>query len=129
VQVVDGMPASMRIVVDASTARRWRAPRTQPTEGLTMKLFLFLCGSTLAAAASAADAPAAARPDPAAANAPVPPVQYKSPFAGFRALGDDKPVGWRQANDTVNGIGGWRVYAREARQPDTPPPAAGAKKP
>jgi hypothetical protein len=101
----------------------------QQTQGLTMKSVLFLCGSTLAAAALAAETPAAARPDPSAAAAPVPPVQYKSPFARFKALGEDKPVSWRQANHTVTGIGGWRVYAREAQQPDTPAPAIGAKKP
>jgi hypothetical protein len=94
-----------------------------------MKTFVFLCGSALATAALSAETPTAARRDPSAAGAPVPPVQYKSPFAGFKALGDGKPVGWRQANDTVTGIGGWRVYAREAQQPDTPAPAAGAKKP
>jgi hypothetical protein len=30
---------------------------------------------------------------------------------------------WREANDTVNRIGGWRAYAREAKQPQSPPPA------
>jgi hypothetical protein len=31
---------------------------------------------------------------------------------------------WREANDTVNRIGGWRAYAREAKPPESPPPAA-----
>jgi hypothetical protein len=94
-----------------------------------MKSILFACSGMLAAAVLAADAPAAGRRDPLAADAPVPPVPYKSPFAGFRAFGEDKPVGWRQANDTVSRIGGWRVYAREAQQPDPPPAATGGKKP
>ena len=35
----------------------------------------------------------------------------------YRRLGDETHP-WREANDTVNRIGGWRVYAREAQQPD-----------
>ncbi|MBC7378421.1 MAG: hypothetical protein H7346_13450 [Burkholderiaceae bacterium] len=50
-------------------------------------------------------------------------LSYESSFAQYRRLGDEKPVSWRDANDTVARIGGWRVYAREAQQPD-PAPAA-----
>jgi len=64
------------------------------------------------------------RPDPLDPKAQVPSVRYESAFAKFRRIGDDKPVTWREANDTVARIGGWRVYAREAQQPD---PAAAAK--
>ena len=58
------------------------------------------------------------RPDPLDPKAQVPAVRYESAFAQFRRIGDDKPMGWREANDTVARIGGWRVYAREAQQPD-----------
>lgn len=51
-------------------------------------------------------------------------MRYESSFAQFRRIGDDKPVAWREANDAVARIGGWRVYAREAQQPD---PAAAEK--
>ena len=64
------------------------------------------------------------RPDPLDPKAQVPSVRYESAFAQFRSIGDAKPVAWREANDAVARIGGWRVYAREAQQPD---PAAGAK--
>ena len=64
------------------------------------------------------------RPDPLDPKAQVPSVRYESAFAKFRRIGDDKPVTWREANDTVARIGGWRVYAREAQQPE---PAAAAK--
>ena len=64
------------------------------------------------------------RPDPLDPKAQVPSVRYESAFAKFRRIGDDKPVAWREANDAVARIGGWRVYAREAQQPD---PAAAAK--
>jgi hypothetical protein len=89
-----------------------------------MKTLLFLGAWLLAAAASAAEAPPPRR-DPLLATTPVPPLTYKSPFAGFRAL-DDKTIPWRQANETANAAGGWRAYAREAQ---APAPAASAVQP
>lgn len=56
----------------------------------------------------------AARPDPADANTANPPTIYQSPFADYRPLGEDKNTPWKDANDTVGKIGGWRAYAREA---------------
>lgn len=77
---------------------------------------------TLLAAASAAQSQGQAsrpeRPDPLDAQAPVPAAAYQSPLSGYRRLGEDKPVPWRAANETVNRIGGWRAYAREAQQPE-----------
>ena len=97
-----------------------------------------LCTSALAAQAQGANSPSAAspaaavRPDPLDAKASVPALTYSSPFSRFRGLGDDKPVSWREANDSVARIGGWRVYAREAQQPEAKPSgtdAPGAPKP
>ena len=51
----------------------------------------------------------------------VPALSYESSFSQYRRLGDEKPVSWRDANDTVTRIGGWRVYAREAQQLDPAP--------
>lgn len=66
-------------------------------------------------------APARApRADPLDAQARVPAVTYRSPLASYRRLGDDKPVPWKEANDTVTRIGGWRTYTRQAQQPDVP---------
>jgi len=74
----------------------------------------------------------------AAEPAPSVPV-YRSVFAKYQPLRDDAAIPWRDANDTVNRIGGWRPYAREAQQaplaagtppaitpatPATPAPAA-----
>ena len=56
----------------------------------------------------------AAGPDPADANTITPPTIYRSPFADYRPLGEDKNTAWKDANDTVGKIGGWRAYAREA---------------
>ena len=86
-----------------------------------------LCTSAFAAQAqgasssNAAGPGLAARPDPLDAKANVPALSYRSPFLRYRGLSDDKPVSWREANDAVARIGGWRVYAREAQQPEATP--------
>jgi hypothetical protein len=72
----------------------------------------------LLAAQAQAQSPASTGPDPLDPKAQVPSVSYESTFAQFRRIGDDKPMTWREANDAVARIGGWRVYAREAQQPD-----------
>lgn len=86
---------------------------------LLSSLFTFVL-----AAQAQAQAPAIPRPDPLDPKAQVPSVRYESTLAQFRRIGDDKPMAWREANDAVARIGGWRVYAREAQQPD---PAAAEK--
>lgn len=75
-----------------------------------------------ACVAQAQPAPGASRPDPLDPQAKVPVLKYESSLGAPRRGVDDKPVSWREANDNVARIGGWRVYAREAQQPD--PPAA-----
>jgi hypothetical protein len=74
-------------------------------------------------AAQAQPAPRVAKPDPADAKASVPALVYESSFARYRRLTEEPAIGWREANDTMARIGGWRVYAREAQQP-APAPAA-----
>ncbi|MDH4053145.1 MAG: hypothetical protein OEU93_16355 [Rubrivivax sp.] len=61
-------------------------------------------------------------PDPLDAGAVVPPLVHHSTLASYRRLGDDKPVPWLEANETVGRIGGWRAYAREAAEPLAPQP-------
>jgi hypothetical protein len=91
-----------------------------------------LCTSALAAQAQGASSPSGAnpaptaRPDPLDAKASVPALSYRSSFSRYRGLGDDKSVTWREANDAVGRIGGWRVYAREAQQPESTPSATDA---
>lgn len=42
-------------------------------------------------------------------------LQYQSPIGAYQAYAD-QPVGsWREANDRVGRIGGWKAYAREAQ--------------
>lgn len=69
---------------------------------------------------------AADRADPLDPKAKVSALVYESSLARYRPYRDAKPIGWREANETVNRIGGWRAYAREAQQSspaaDQPPP-------
>ena len=71
----------------------------------------------------------AERADPLDAKAPVPVATYTSPLTGYRRLGEDRRVDWNEANETVNRIGGWRAYAREAQQPDAAASAPAASTP
>lgn len=81
----------------------WSQPAGAPSEP-TM-------GRPLSAPVSAS----AARPDPADARAAVPAAVYRSPFVITDRRTADSAVGpWRDANDRVARIGGWRAYAREA---------------
>ena len=96
----------------------WRMPSAVHSALLAATLLATL-------AAQAQPAARAARPDPLDPKASVPALSYVSSFSQYRLLGDEKPVSWRDANDTVTRIGGWRVYAREAQQPN-PAPAAPA---
>lgn len=91
-----------------SIPMRWRRPRALP--GTLLALLL--------ATQAQSQTPSPTRPDPLDSKAKVPSTRYESSFAQFRRTGDDKPVSWREANDAVARIGGWRVYAREAQQPD-----------
>lgn len=79
--------------------------------------------SLLALPAQAQPAPRITAPDPLDAKAKVPPLIYESTLANYLRMAEVKPTPWREANDTVTRIGGWRVYAREAQQPEAPAPS------
>ncbi|MCU0923670.1 MAG: hypothetical protein MUF16_25655 [Burkholderiaceae bacterium] len=82
-----------------------------------------------AAGTQAQPAPAtstASNADPLQPDAAVPPVVYTSPLARYRIARDVEVGSWREANDTVTRIGGWRAYARQASQPEAPVPAPAA---
>jgi len=91
-------------------------------------MFRFIASALLPCAALLLSSPAAvaqtaARSDPASAAVSVPPLTYASPFARYRAYADQEVAPWRETNDTVGRIGGWREYAREAAQPAAEPAA------
>lgn len=71
-------------------------------------------------------APLSQRGDAADPKAVVPPLVYRSPLQGYRPNVEVEVGSWKDTNDNVGRIGGWRVYAKEARQPDSAAPAAGA---
>jgi hypothetical protein len=74
--------------------------------------------ATVAPLAWAQPAPDRSKPDPQDARASVPPVTYQSPLATYRGLSEGKVMSWKETNDNVGRIGGWRVYAKEAQQPE-----------
>jgi hypothetical protein len=81
-------------------------------------------GWLLVAAVHAQPAARTDRPDPLDASAPVAPLTHRSALAAYRPA-HDVPVGsWKDANDTVTRIGGWRAYAREPAAPSSAPAPA-----
>ena len=46
---------------------------------------------------------------------------YRSAFEGYRSFGQEEVQPWKQTNETVREVGGWRAYAREMRQPSQVP--------
>ena len=69
-------------------------------------------------AAQAQTAPTAPAPTQKTPVTKVTPASFQSAFEGYKPYTDEKSGNWVQANDTVGKIGGWRVYAKEAREPD-----------
>lgn len=82
---------------------------------------------------------AAQTPAPATALPQAASTAYRSALEGYQPYTDEKIVPWKEANDQVGRIGGWREYAKEAARaapgqqaPDAvakPGPPAGPSKP
>ncbi|GEM_PF-1715236 len=51
---------------------------------------------------------------------------FQSALEGYQPYTDEKIAPWKEANDNVGRIGGWRAYAKEAQQAQQAPAAAGA---
>ena len=82
------------------------------------------------ASAPASSAAASAGQDPADPKAQVPAALYASPLRAYQGFTEPQVAPWRETNELVRQRGGWRAYAREAREPDAPKPAApGAAQP
>lgn len=81
-------------------------------------------GAANPASPSAVSTTAAA---PTAGGEVAAPGAYRSAFEGYQAFSDEKVVGWKEANDTVGKIGGWREYAKQARTEDGKPQTPDAK--
>lgn len=53
-------------------------------------------------------------------------LSYQSALTGYEPYREQKVNDWRQANDKVGEIGGWRAYAKEMRMAA---PASGQEQP
>ena len=52
-------------------------------------------------------------------------LEYRSAFEGYQAYSDSEIQNWPKANQLVDEIGGWRVYAREPYEdPEKDKPAS-----
>ena len=67
-----------------------------------------------------------AKADPLDPAASTPAAAHRSALSGYQRTRDDKLLPWKQANDEVARIGGWRSYARETAQPTDAKPVAPA---
>lgn len=62
-------------------------------------------------------------------------ISFQSTLQEYQPFAEEKLGSWREANDNVGRIGGWREYAREGRQPEggapatTPSPRSGEAPP
>ena len=82
-----------------------------------MPHFVFRC-IAMVCAALAATAFAQQTPPPAArptAQDAAPSSVYRSAWSGYRPFSDEKVISWKDANDEVRRIGGWRAYLRESQ--------------
>ncbi|ABM39826.1 hypothetical protein [Polaromonas naphthalenivorans] len=86
---------------------------------------LALLAASLGAMQASAQAPATApaQPGPAAMAEDGQP-SYRSALEGYLPYKDEKIVNWKETNDIAGQIGGWRAYAKEASQGQSPDNAA-----
>lgn len=75
--------------------------------------------SALLSVSGVAAQPVVGTPVTATSQAEVPALGYVSPIDGYKAYEPQSIQSWKEANDTVGRIGGWRVYSRETQQDKT----------
>ena len=77
--------------------------------------------------------PPVQRADPAAPEAVIPAGTYRSSLSRYQAFTEPDVAPWPETNELVRQRGGWRAYAREAREPASPsaalPAASAASQP
>lgn len=95
-----------------------------------MSQFVLRCLATacsaLAATAFAQQTTAPVAQQPAADAAPS--SAYRSAWSGYRPFADEKVISWKDANDEVRRIGGWRAYLRESQSGQSSGSAGAATK-
>ena len=93
---------------------------------MSRSLFAGACLAALSAVALGQTPNRSTTPDPLDPQAAVPPAQHRSALGAYRPLAETPVGSWKEANERVNRIGGWRAYAREAAAPAPAAPAASA---
>lgn len=83
-------------------------------------LALLLATQAFLSGLASAQTPPASTPQ--TASAPT----YRSALDGYQPFADEKLAPWKESNDNVGRIGGWRVYAKEASEGGAAPSAAPA---
>ncbi len=78
----------------------------------------------LCSAAAFAQAPADA--ETTRADLPTK-LEYSSAIGTYQGYADQQVQSWREANDKVGAIGGWRAYAREGQAGKSAPTGEGAR--
>ncbi len=77
--------------------------------------------AVLTATAQVNTPPVAPTPTTTKALAAIPTAattfSYRSVFDGYQPFTDQKVLPWKETNATVEKIGGWRAYAKEAAEP------------
>ena len=71
---------------------------------------------------SSAFAQSAIKPEVSKVEKPVELV-YQSSFQNYQRYSASPIQSWKQSNDTVKDIGGWRAYAKEITQEQNPKPS------
>ena len=84
----------------------------------------FICLAWLLPAGSWAESP-----DPLDAQAATPALHYQSPLKAYQGFTEQPLHDWREANDLVGRIGGWRTYAQEPYAQETETQATPAQQP
>ncbi len=89
-----------------------------------LRCIAMACAALAATAFAQQTSPPAPRPT---AQDAAPSSVYRSAWSGYRPFADEKAISWKDANDEVRRIGGWRTYLREsqAAQPSGSAGAAG----
>jgi len=85
---------------------------------MQLSLAVMLCSAPMHVEAQDRSTEPASRSNPADSTVQVPSAVYRSAFAGYHGFAEQKVADWRESNDKVGQIGGWRAYAREAKTPD-----------
>lgn len=92
---------------------RWVGNASSLFNGGTMRISFCIAGIAVHVwSASASATPGG----PADQTAPITPLHHRSAFEDYRPFNPRATAAWREANDTVQKIGGWRAYAKEATE-------------